>query len=288
MRVRILDPGETQYGAVNLFAEQLADAYRGLGHSLVAEEADLILSFTTLPKGCSGIQLLVDHPLARHISPGALVGCVDQTHLPIVSRYFDATPFFFPHAGCCLEGPGDPHAHRDIDILFTGSFEDPRCYQPVPCGEPSDLAHARTLFHLHNRHERYSRREAVLRTLADAGLTVDIFGNGWEALPVPHRFHGPVPFREALALYRRAKIVLHICPGFPGGSHERVYSAQMAGAAVATDADQIAALLKEEGRRTAFAAADQAKAFRSHTWMVRTNLVPGVKKKGIPLERGMP
>lgn len=281
MRVRIIDPGETQYGAVNLFADQLADAYRELGHTIVADDADLTLSFTTLPEGSSGIQLLVDHPLNRHISPGAHVGCVDQSHLALVSRYFDATPFFFPHAGCCLEGPGDPHALRDIDILFTGSFEDPRRYQPVPCGEPTDLEHARTLFHLQDRHHRYSHRKAILHALADAGLIVDIFGNGWEALSAPHRFHGPIPFKEALSLYRRAKIVLHIDPGFPGGSHERIYSAQMAGTAVITNPSQIAVLLKDDDRRTAFAAAAQSEAFRSHTWIQRI-------KKSIPLERGMP
>ena len=280
MRVEIIDPGKTQYGAVNLFADQLADAYRELGHTVGADDPDLTLSFTTLPEGCSGIQLLVDHPLNRHISPGALVGCVDGSHLPIVTRYFNATPFLFPHAGCCLEGPGDPRGPRDIDILFTGTFEDPRRYRPVACAEPSDLVHARSLFRLKDRYERYSRREAILTALGRAGLAVDVFGTGWEALPDPgpHRFHGPVPFSEALALYRGAKIVLHIDPGFPDGSHERIYSAQMAGAAVVTDPDQIALLLKEDERRVALAAANQAEAFRSHTWIERI-------KKSIPLGR---
>jgi Glycosyl transferases group 1 len=294
MRVRIIDPGRAQYGVLNLFADQLGEAYQALGHTVAQEGADLTLSFTTLPERCQGIQLLVDHPLERQISPGATVGCVDRTHIEAVTRYFGDhhRPFFLPHAGCCLDGPGDPYADRDIDILFSGGFEDPRPYALEIPTEPLDLEHARTLFHPWDRHQRFSRREQVLRALGQAGIAVDVWGMGWDQLRErePHRFHDPVPFDQILALYRRAKVVLHVGPNFPCGSHERVFSAMMAGAAVLCDRNPYweetltgrcamydlddlpslaRALLNDRGRRTALAAAGRAEAFASHTWMVR-------------------
>jgi hypothetical protein len=92
-----------------------------------------------------------------------------------------------------------------------------------------------------DREVRETRRHAFLMAVAKAKLELHICGVGWE--PQLYRFknavyHGAVEMTEAMAMMRRARLVLNTNGNFGAGSHERPFSASLAGAAVASDSSR--------------------------------------------------
>ena len=145
---------------------------------------------------------------------------------------------------------------------------------------------------------RAHRRIGALKTLDEAGIPVDIYGEDWPAgLFKNHRVHPSLGFNETLDLMAGSKIVLNM-RAIPG-SHERVPSAAMAGALVVSDFNDGTAAQFQEGSEIAFfrwtkakelpeivngllsnpakaakiAAAGKARAFAEHTWGHRAKLV---------------
>ena len=96
---------------------------------------------------------------------------------------------------------------------------------------PKEVQELRPLLSLEA--EAYARnylRFQCLKTLDDAGIPVDIYGNGWETCSFKHHnIKAALPFKETLSLMQTYKIVLNISPFFPHGSHERVASAILNG-----------------------------------------------------------
>jgi hypothetical protein len=85
---------------------------------------------------------------------------------------------------------------------------------------------------------RVTRRHAFLLALAEAGVELHICGEGWE--PHLHRFptatwHGPVEMTRMVELMRQSRLVLNTNGNFGAGTHERPFSAALAGAAVFSD-----------------------------------------------------
>ena len=85
---------------------------------------------------------------------------------------------------------------------------------------------------------RTRRRLAFLSALAESGVELHICGHGWE--PQLHRFknatcHGPVDMTRMIALMRQSRVVLNTNGNFGAGSHERPFSAALAGAASFSD-----------------------------------------------------
>jgi hypothetical protein len=85
---------------------------------------------------------------------------------------------------------------------------------------------------------RTTRRQAFLHALADSGAPLHICGEGWE--PHLHRFsnatwHGPVAMTRMVELMRQSRVVLNTNGNFGAGSHERPFSAALAGAATFSD-----------------------------------------------------
>ena len=82
-------------------------------------------------------------------------------------------------------------------------------------------------------------RESILRHLLASDLNFHIFGNGWKERMGDYCtntvFHQGVLFRETGQIYDRAKIVLNILPWFKHGTHDRIASGLLHGAAVLTD-----------------------------------------------------
>ena len=64
-------------------------------------------------------------------------------------------------------------------------------------------------------------------------------GKGWEEIASEGRgkirIHPEVPFVEAPGIYRNSKMVLNIMPLFRDGSHDRIPTALLSGAAALTD-----------------------------------------------------
>lgn len=82
-------------------------------------------------------------------------------------------------------------------------------------------------------------REKVLETIARSGLSLTLYGNGWEdctwvQLNNVH-YEGFIAPDEILTKMQDSKIVLNTLPWFKNGSHERVFNAMLCGAVVSSE-----------------------------------------------------
>lgn len=93
-------------------------------------------------------------------------------------------------------------------------------------------------FYLVDFYARFYYREKVLLALLDAGITVHVFGNGWERFPLQpdHRLlihkGGTYAAQKAVA---NAKISLNVMPWFKDAFQERIASAMLSKTIAATD-----------------------------------------------------
>lgn len=97
----------------------------------------------------------------------------------------------------------------------------------------------------------------VLRAIRD--VPVHLFGRnengGWQKYLKNHsniHIHPEVPYKEALELMKKAKIVINITPQIKLGTHERILSGLMSGAAVLTLTTPFMVEHFEEGKDIAF------------------------------------
>ncbi len=98
---------------------------------------------------------------------------------------------------------------------------------------------------------RQARRFQFLQAVAETGLRLHICGQGWESQL--HRFRDPV-YEGAVEMTRMtelmagSRLVLNTNGNFGAGSHERPFSAAVAGAASFSDFSRYYALVFEPGR----------------------------------------
>lgn len=197
---------------------------------------------------------------------------------------------FLPHAGCQYSGTSIPYQERTIDLSFMGSYIPPeqirQQFRDYPeemgllLGTTADILirePERTLedavltcfaqygvtlqesempavlaeFRIVDRYIRSYFRDTVIRTLVDAGICVDVYGDGWEQFVTEAgdclRIHPAVSYEESLAIISDSRISLNIMPWFKDGSHDRVFTAMLNGALCLTDGS---AYLEEELRET--------------------------------------
>ena len=95
---------------------------------------------------------------------------------------------------------------------------------------------------------RHRRRLGLVRALDEAGVGIDLCGNGWEAFSFRnHRVLPALPFPELLSRMGDYRFVLHVNPLFGHAMHERAIAAGLAGAIPVTDGN--VALKQELGGR---------------------------------------
>ncbi len=83
-------------------------------------------------------------------------------------------------------------------------------------------------------------REEVVTKLLEEHIPIHIFGSGWDRIKEKfpeskELFHGDIDIDETMAVNRQSKIVLNILPWFKAGTHDRIETAQLNGAAVLSD-----------------------------------------------------
>lgn len=82
-------------------------------------------------------------------------------------------------------------------------------------------------------------REKTVRSLAEYGLNVRIYGAGWEKcswIQLPNvDYRGKIPAEEVVEKMRDAKIVLSTMTWFKDGTHDRVFNGMLQGAVAMTD-----------------------------------------------------
>lgn len=84
-------------------------------------------------------------------------------------------------------------------------------------------------------------REQMVRILAESGITVTVFGAGWERCGWEHPnfiYAGEIPPCQILELMNQSKVVLNTMTWFKRGAHDRIFNGMLAGAAVVTDTSQ--------------------------------------------------
>jgi glycosyltransferase involved in cell wall biosynthesis len=86
---------------------------------------------------------------------------------------------------------------------------------------------------------RFYYRGQVMKTLADSGHKIRIYGAGWEELecrrPQNIISHGFLTSRECLELIGDSKISVNVMPWFKRGAHDRIFNTMLNGAVCATD-----------------------------------------------------
>lgn len=207
----------------------------------------------------------------RQLAPGSVATFPTRSNLECCATYIrpDLTLACAAHGADAAEPRA--WAARDIDILFVGNVDGPHpdeiratwaslakpwpdvlatmaeLWLAEPSTPPEDLARAALMatgatgadgnafFQIQRRFDEWARphvRHVTLATLADLPLT--LAGRGWDRLAAPgHRLLGPLPSAEVRDLMARSRLVLNILPDYYR-SHERVFAAMAAGAAVAS------------------------------------------------------
>lgn len=222
--------------------------------------------------------LLVDHPMyyfdTLDLSPiQGVVVCADRNHVRYVDRFYPTVQksFFLPTGGEELhpDQPKKTIAERAIDVLFIGSYKYHADYvydaidetvmdnliggphktleqvmeetitniQPDISDEELKLAIQKHRFAETNLCSMY--RLEIIRALAESGITVSVYGDGWERTDlIGHPnfdCHASVSFEEGLALMENSKIVLNQLAWFKDGGSERIINAMLQKAVCVTD-----------------------------------------------------
>lgn len=86
---------------------------------------------------------------------------------------------------------------------------------------------------------RYTVRGQAVQQLADGGIKVHIFGDGWEMLPCKHEENlivmNNLDSVGCLKKLCQSKISLNVMPWFKDGAHDRIFNTMLNGAVCLTD-----------------------------------------------------
>ena len=222
--------------------------------------------------------VLVDHPMyyfdTLDQSPArGVVVCADRCHVKYTQRFYPTVRrvVFVPAGGEELHpgAPAKPVAKRAIDVLMIGSYKYHQDYvydgadeeimddlilhpdktleqaveeYTVRSGQRMTDAALKDLIQRHRFVETNlcaMYRLELLRALADTGITVTVYGDGWEQTDLAQHsccsLHPRTAFRDALALMGDSRIVLNQMAWFKDGGSERVFNAMLQGAVCVTD-----------------------------------------------------
>lgn len=199
----------------------------------------------------------------------------DQTHIDYIRRFYPRVhnTLFLPTGGCEVPFNTQSWIERKLDILFIGSYKfhadytedilDQRIIKHLITHTDHTFEQALELCLTENRPESSKQlsdealkdvieshrfletnltaryRRAILEELVTSGMSVHVYGNGWEqsglvSYPNFH-LHEPVPFNEGIALMGQCKILLNHMAWFKHGSSERIFNAMAQGALCVTD-----------------------------------------------------
>ena len=86
---------------------------------------------------------------------------------------------------------------------------------------------------------RFHYRELAIRALADSGLKIHTYGEGYNYIECNHHEniieHGGVDSKVCLDMISQAKISLNVMPWFKMGAHDRVFNTMLNGGVALTD-----------------------------------------------------
>jgi hypothetical protein len=184
---------------------------------------------------------------------------------------------FLPLAGTALSN-GQKSKSRPVDVILTGNYTPPsfcepyihqineeyaafyqgiidelikkpwqtveevalrHCEREMGKNDNKDLRIALHRMIFIDLYIRNYWRGAVVRALVEAGIAVDVYGKGWEALSCSHkenlRLHPQTDSITCLKEIGRAKISVNVMPWFKDGAHDRVFNSILNGAVSVSD-----------------------------------------------------
>jgi len=133
-----------------------------------------------------------------------------------------------------------PHAAFDTVLAARG----------VDIDDPLNLGARYSAVHIDTQ-VRIIRRFEFVKALAKTGLPIHICGAGWDRDLYRFKratYHGAVEMERTASLMRETRVMLNTNGNFGGGSHERPFSALLAGAAAFSDHSRYYGEVFEEGR----------------------------------------
>lgn len=150
------------------------------------------------------------------------------------------------------------------------------------------------------RYVKAVRRVKSIELLIKNDIKVDIFGAGWENIPIVNTsnnvtLHNGTSYQEALDLMGQAKIVYQDQALFNNGAHDRIFSAMLNGAVIVSEysayldeefengkdiflydwknglnqVNVISELLNDESKRLSVAISAYGKVSQKHRWANR-------------------
>ncbi len=103
---------------------------------------------------------------------------------------------------------------------------------------------------------RFYFRGIVVRTLADHGFRVHVFGKGWNLLECDHPENiidgDSLDSFGCLQVISKAKISLNVMPWFKDGAHDRIFNSMLNGAVCLTDPSRYLTEVLQEGMDVIF------------------------------------
>lgn len=221
--------------------------------------------------------IIVDHPMhyfdtLDYAPANGIVACADKNHINYIRRFYPTVrkALFLPTAGECLKPFEDlkPFSERAIDVLFIGSAKsadvsfDQLNTQLI---QNAMQFHQKTfeeivIDYLHANHQDPSEAELkdyiqkhrsidvytyalsrlkILETLLNAGISVTVYGVGWEYTGLYNHpnfiYKGSCCIKEGIQLMEDSKIMLNQLANFKAGASERIFEAMLQGAVALTD-----------------------------------------------------
>ncbi|MDO4167265.1 MAG: DUF115 domain-containing protein [Eubacteriales bacterium] len=275
---------QQKYDVIITINGMLLEEDSTLGKALLQEENTIYCTYLMDHPLIHYERLKSQYPKIFVLSP-------DRNHVLYTDAYLPNIwgTAYLPHAGCAGKG-NKPYNERRIDVSFMGSYTDSaqvraefgkypvemqqllnavadllvreneltleqaaeRCFAQFGIRiSAAEMPEVMQEFRLVDRYIRSYYREQVIRTLVEAGISVDVYGDGWDQFVCKHPenlvVHPAVPYETSLDIIGDSKISLNIMPWFKDGSHDRVYTAMLCGAVCLTDGSTY---LEEQLRET--------------------------------------
>lgn len=156
--------------------------------------------------------------------------CAPKTFEKFITRIDDEyTAFYYGMIDDLLANP-----HRTVEEVAEAHLL--RELGEVPEDELKKALAAMTFIDLY---VRYTVRGEAVKRLADGGIKVHIFGDGWEAVPCKHPENlllmNKLDSEGCLKKLCQTKISLNVMPWFKDGAHDRIFNSMLNGAVCLTD-----------------------------------------------------
>ena len=156
--------------------------------------------------------------------------CVPQTFEKFITRIDDEyTAFYYGMIDDLMANP-----HRTVEEVAEEHLT--RELGEVPEEELKKAMAALTFIDLY---VRYTIRGRIVQELADAGIKVHIFGDGWDSLSCRHKENlilmNTLDSVGCLKKLCQTKISLNVMPWFKDGAHDRIFNSMLNGAVCLTD-----------------------------------------------------